>query len=81
MSQFTQHAKTAPPGGWLNRTYQLPAQVVKTIDRLAGELGVGQSDLVSYLLETVLSQYENGQIKVPLATRMVASVVHKYEQG
>ena len=78
MSQFTRHAKMLPPGGLLVRTYRLPAKVVQVIDTIAGELGVGQSDLIAYLLEMVLEQYEKGQIKVPLTTRTIASVIHKY---
>lgn len=79
MSNVTRRVKaTPPPSGWVNRTYRLAGDTVESIDSLALELGVNQSDLVSFLLEVATSQLENGTFKVPIVTHEVHSVDHHY---
>ena len=79
MSNVSRRTKAPPPlSGWINRTYRLAGETVESIDSLAGELGVNQSDLVSYLLEMALVQVETGRLTVPIVTREVHSVKHNY---
>jgi hypothetical protein len=70
--------RTTPAGGFIVRTYRLPLTTVEHIDKLCQSLGVGQSDLVSFLLENALDQVDTGQLKVPLVKHDIFTVGHKW---
>lgn len=67
-----------PPGGFVTRTYQIGAGTVRSIDQLAYNLNVCQSDLVSYLLESAIKQVENGQLNIPTVNLDVRTINHAY---
>ncbi len=51
--------------GYHPRTYRLREETIARLDALAGELSVGVSDLVDFLLAEVLDQVEAATLEVP----------------
>ena len=78
MAFHGKHALTKPPGGFVTRTYRLPLTMVEHIDKLCQSFGVGQSDLVIFLLESILPMIDTGQLKVPIEQHAIFFVKHKW---
>jgi hypothetical protein len=53
-------------GQYYRKTYLLTEELIGRVKRVAGEQGVGHSELVRWALGTILDEVENGEREIPV---------------
>ena len=69
----TERKRSPPPYDqkYTRRTYRVTESLHEDIKRIARREGVGLNDLVRYILQTFIRQYESGEIELPIEEYVV----------
>lgn len=69
----TEHKHTPPPYDqkYARHTYRLAESLHASLKQIAEQEGVGLNDLVRYVLQTFIQQYQAGEIELPIEEYVV----------
>ncbi len=69
----TEHTKTTPPYDqkYARHTYRIADRLHEQIKTIAQQEGVGLNDLVRYILQNFVQDYEAGKVKLPVEEYVV----------
>jgi predicted HicB family RNase H-like nuclease len=69
----TERKKTPPPYDrkYARHTYRITDALHEDLKRIAQETGVGLNDLVRYVFQTFIRQYDAGEIELPVEEYVV----------
>ena len=66
-----EHVPSPYDDKYARRTYRIPEELHERLKAIAEQEGVGLNDLVRYLFQTFLRQYEAGEIHLPVQEYVV----------